>query len=96
MPLPVEEDLITDNEIKKLIETCNYSRDKALISLLAESGARVGEIGKLRLKDVKFDKYGVILSLNGKMGGAFRIINRTSSHRILVFTLFFKNLCSFY
>lgn len=78
MPLPVEEDLITEEEIKKLIETCNYSRDKALISLLAESGARVGEIGKLRLKDVKFDKYGVILSLNGKTGRRqIRVIEST-------------------
>jgi len=39
------------------------SRDRALVSLLYESGARIGEIGSMRVKDVSFDEYGAIVWL---------------------------------
>ena len=62
------EELLTEDDIRKMVEVCNNSRDKALIFALYESGARVGEIASLKIKDVKFDEYGSIIIVKGKTG----------------------------
>ena len=68
-------DLITKYDIERLIGACNNTRDKALISLLYDSGCRIGEILTLRMKDVIFDEYGLILNVHGKTGNrSVRII----------------------
>ena len=61
-------ELITEGEVKKLIECAEHPRDKAFVSLLYESGARVGEIATLQIKNVKFDEYGAVLNVIGKTG----------------------------
>ncbi len=68
-------DLITRYDIEELINACNNTRDKALISLLYDSGCRIGEILTLRTSDVIFDEYGLILNVHGKTGNrSVRII----------------------
>jgi len=62
------EDLPTTKEVKKMIESTENPRDRALVSLLAESGARVGEISTIQLKDINWNDKGFILSLTGKTG----------------------------
>ena len=62
------EELLTEDDIRKMVEVCSNSRDKALIFALYESGARVGEIASLKIKDVKFDEYGSIMIVKGKTG----------------------------
>ncbi|KJE49160.1 MULTISPECIES: site-specific integrase [Acidiplasma] len=61
-------DLITRYDIERLIGACNNTRDKALVSLLYDSGCRIGEILTLRMRDVIFDEYGLILNVHGKTG----------------------------
>jgi len=56
-------DLITEEEFRKILNACKNSRDRAIISLLYESGARIGEIGAMRIKDVAFDEYGAVVWL---------------------------------
>ncbi len=56
-------DLITEDEFMAMMTACTNSRDRALISLLYESGARIGEVGSMRVRDVSFDEYGVIIWL---------------------------------
>jgi integrase len=46
------EDLLTDEEVNKLIEAAESIRDKAFIRILAESGRRISEIGTIQLKDI--------------------------------------------
>ncbi|MFH1396622.1 MAG: tyrosine-type recombinase/integrase [archaeon] len=76
--LPSEGDLLTDKEVKLLIDTAEHPRDKAFVSILWESGARVGEIGNLKLKNVIFDKYGIRISVQGKTGSRkMRLISST-------------------
>lgn len=53
------EELYTWNEIQTLIEHCTNSRDRALIIIMYETGARIGELAALRWGDLTFDKYGV-------------------------------------
>jgi len=74
-PLP---DILTEDEIERLVNACNTIRDRAMVGVLYESGMRVGELVTLKIKDVEFDNYGGILILNGKTGSRrIRIINST-------------------
>ena len=61
-------DILTEEEVKKLIDAADHSRDRAFISMLYELGARIGEIGSLRIKEVTRDKHGYIADLEGKTG----------------------------
>jgi integrase/ribosomal protein L40E len=53
---------------KQLIEKAPTLQDRLLIEILDETGARIGELGNLRIKDCQFDEYSGILSLTGKTG----------------------------
>ncbi len=56
-------DLISPEEFEALIKACFNSRDRAFLALIYETGARIGEIGAMRVKDVVFDDYGAIVWL---------------------------------
>ncbi|WP_321429636.1 tyrosine-type recombinase/integrase [uncultured Methanolobus sp.] len=62
------EELLTEDEIKRMIRAAEHLRDKALVAVLYDSGARISEIGNLRLKHVVFDQYGAVLTVDGKTG----------------------------
>ena len=62
------EDLLTEEDISKLIENANHPRDRALIHILYETGARIGEIIDLQIKDLKDTKHGMKIVINGKTG----------------------------
>jgi site-specific recombinase XerD len=64
--LPSE--LLTIEDVKKLADATNNLRDRAFILMLYESGARIGEIINLTLKDIEPDKYGIKVTLFGKTG----------------------------
>lgn len=44
--------IIPDSEIKAMLEACTEQRDRAIISVLRDSSARVGELTNLSIKDV--------------------------------------------
>lgn len=62
------EELLTEEEIKRLVEATKDPKERALISVLYESGCRIGEILTLRIKSITFDQYGAQLTVNGKTG----------------------------
>jgi len=62
------EELLTAEEVMRLVDTADNIRDKAFILTLYESGCRIGELLTLQLKHVQFDKYGAVLLVNGKTG----------------------------
>jgi integrase/recombinase XerD len=62
------EDMLTEEEINQMINAATNKRDKAIIALLWDIGARVGEVGSLRVKHVKFDDIGGVIIVNGKTG----------------------------
>lgn len=67
------EDLLTQKDIEKLINTALNLRDKAFIALLYESGARKGEIMDIQVKHVQFDEQGAVVTLPKGKTGARRI-----------------------
>lgn len=66
-------DMLTEGEVKQMIDAARSSRDRALISLLYESGMRPIEVCRLTWKDITFDEYGCILHTRGKTGKERRI-----------------------
>lgn len=62
------EELLSEDETKSIIRACGSIRDKALISILAESGGRISEIGLMKIKHISFETHGARLSISGKTG----------------------------
>ncbi|MDD4353762.1 MAG: phage integrase N-terminal SAM-like domain-containing protein, partial [Candidatus Nanoarchaeia archaeon] len=62
------QELLTPEEVIKLINSSTNPRDKAFIGMLYESGCRIGEILTIKLKHIDSDKYGLIIRVNGKTG----------------------------
>jgi site-specific recombinase XerD len=46
------DELLTEDDVERLLNACKNPRDKALISLLWDAGARIGEILNLKVKDI--------------------------------------------
>jgi len=62
------EEMLTDAEVKLLLAQSRNERDSALLITMFETGARVGEIGGLKVKNLSFDENGAVLMLAGKTG----------------------------
>jgi site-specific recombinase XerD len=57
------EDCITPSEFARMLDACKRQRDRAILQLFWESGARVGEILNLKIKDVHFGKDSVYIDI---------------------------------
>jgi len=62
------EDILTEDDVFDLIDSAKTSRDKAIIALLWETGARIGELIDLKVKDLRDHKNGYQVVINGKTG----------------------------
>jgi len=62
------EEILTEEEVKRLVQVANNTRDKALVLVSYESGARIGELLNMRIKDVTFDDLGAVTMVTGKTG----------------------------
>ena len=60
--------LLTEEDVKKIVDAADNPRNKAFIITLYESGARIGEIGSMQIKDVVFEEKYTTLMLRGKTG----------------------------
>jgi len=94
----VREDLITDEDRKKLLDAASGNlRDRALIDVQCEAGTRPGELLSLKIKHVKFDQYGAMIHVDGKTGARpVRLIVQHRNRVLLhVFAHYFgvKNGC---
>lgn len=64
-----EDDLLTPDEIKKLLDACQRPRDSALIALLSESACRISEALNLNINDLSKVDYGFKMRIrDGKTG----------------------------
>lgn len=62
------EDLLTEEEVKRMIDFARTIQERAFIATLYESGCRLGEIIYIRISQVKFDNHGAQLFVTGKTG----------------------------
>ncbi|MCX8178392.1 MAG: site-specific integrase [Candidatus Aenigmarchaeota archaeon] len=69
-------DIITKDELSKIIGKCDNTRDKTLLITLFESGARISEILNMNVNDIYFEQIDTpqgkatvcIINVNGKTG----------------------------
>jgi integrase/recombinase XerD len=62
------EEVLTQEEVAKMIRVAGNTRDRAFISTFYESGCRIGEILTLKLKHVVPANPGIQLTVDGKTG----------------------------
>ena len=79
------EDLISKEEFQKLINNCFNERDKALISLLYDSGMRIGEVLTLRVKDVEWDDIGLRVHVPDEGKGGHRLVRCIGTSKAFVY-----------
>lgn len=61
-------ELLTPADIERVLQETPHPRDRALISVLWETGGRIAEIGNLQLKHVTSTEHGYVLDVDGKTG----------------------------
>jgi site-specific recombinase XerD len=61
-------ELPTPKQVRKLVSNAKNRRDRAMIYLLWESGARVGELLNLDWENVRFEDDFIRVTINGKTG----------------------------
>ncbi|MGA2800655.1 MAG: tyrosine-type recombinase/integrase [Candidatus Micrarchaeaceae archaeon] len=61
-------DLLTEDEIKAMIDAATTLRNKAFIALLYDSGGRIGEMLNMTKKSVNLESYPMHVLLDGKTG----------------------------
>jgi site-specific recombinase XerD len=62
------DELLTEADVKKIVDTADHPRDKAIIGTLYEGGLRVGELASLKIKNIEFDDDGAVIKVRGKTG----------------------------
>lgn len=92
---PEEKDGLTDEEVKKIIDSMDNFRDRTMFSILADSfPMRSIEIRNLKCKDVIFDDYGIVLKIYSKTTAGrrkIRLINSLPDFKIYWKTYPLKN-----
>lgn len=60
--------LLTEEEVKRMLDACQNSRDRCLIMMLYEGAFRIGELGNLTWGKVRFSEYNVTVNVDDKTG----------------------------
>jgi integrase len=76
IPLPKRPEpriiVYSQQDLQEIMETCRTLRDRLLIQILIETGARRGELWNMKIRDVQFDQYSALIWLHGKTGTRLR------------------------
>lgn len=59
------EDVLVDEDVKLLIESCDHPRDQALVMVAYETAAEPLEALNMKVKSVQFDRLGAVVTLEG-------------------------------
>ena len=63
--------LLSEEEVKKLVENCKNQRDKTIIALLWDTGMCVGELLNLRIRDISMSdglSHAIVRGKTGERG----------------------------
>jgi integrase len=71
-------DMLTKEEVLRVIASCTNSRDRAIISMLYDGSLRPVDLRKLTWQDVTFDEFGALIRTSAKTGKE-RVIRLTFS-----------------
>lgn len=73
-------ELLTEADMQALLAAATCSRDRALLATTWDTGARIGEIGGLRIGDLTFSDQETVLDLRGKTGARTVLAVECTSH----------------
>jgi Site-specific recombinase XerD len=62
------EEILTEDEITRLINTATSERNRAFIAGIYEAGARISEFGTMKIKHLTIDEFGLKATVSGKTG----------------------------
>jgi len=62
------DELLTQDEVRRLIAAAGNARDRAMVAMLYESGCRIGELLSLRIKDLQRHPHGFQVTVKGSKG----------------------------
>lgn len=65
-------DILTETEVRALLDACHYPKQKAVLHLLYDTGLRANEVARLRIGD--FDKRNRVLYVRFGKGGKHRVV----------------------
>jgi site-specific recombinase XerD len=75
--------IFSREEIKRLLDACDNQRDRAMLFVAYESGARLGEILGMKVGDAEFDQFGAKIHISGKTGARIiRLIESVPDFRL--------------
>lgn len=63
--------VLTSNELDQLLSYPHPPQIKALLTFLADTGARIGEAARLKPEDLKESQWGYVVAIQGKTGQRF-------------------------
>jgi len=72
--------LLTPADIEAMIDTCTNDRDQAFIAMLWETGARIGELIDLRIRDLDTGTHGKYVIVAGKTGARRLLLLESASY----------------
>ncbi len=75
--------ILTVDEIMNTIKFTRNRRDQAIVSVLYESGCRIGELGRLKWKDAVFEEHGIKLYIPDRKANQKRYYLLTMSRPAL-------------
>lgn len=76
----IPEELLTEEDVEMMIKSCKNARNKAFISLLWESGARIGELIDITIGSLEDHEHGFQVTINGKTGYRHLILISSVPH----------------
>lgn len=77
------DEILTYDEILALLRGSHSTRDRAIIATLYESGCRIGELARLRWRDLSFDQYGVKMYIDDRKTRKRRYVRLTLAREYL-------------
>jgi site-specific recombinase XerD len=77
------DEILTHEEVLALINGAVSTRDRALIATLYESGCRIGELARLRWRDLVFDSYGVKMYIDDQKSRKRRYVRLAMAREAL-------------
>ncbi|HZY24304.1 MAG TPA: tyrosine-type recombinase/integrase, partial [Bacteroidales bacterium] len=63
-----KKEFVDASDVLKMLPHCTNQRDRVLLMLMWESGARLGELLSINIEDVKPHKHGITVTVTGKTG----------------------------
>ena len=71
-------DILTRDEVERLINSCKNLRDKAILITMYSGGLRLGEVGNLKVSDIDSEKMQILIRLGKGGKDRYALLSQTN------------------